>query len=398
VCTKDLKRINFRVASKEMVAIVAINETGINHLIDLFTDDKRKIPGMMRASQVAIVDENKSLIMNMTIAENLFVINKDKNKIVNYLKMGIETEKLLKIYQMQISSDVTVDKLSNLEQIQLIIIKAFLNGQKVVILFGIDKFLSLSDRRVLYDYVAIFRNKGMAFINFLTFPDPYIHLNNRHYIFKSNRIEKIFFGKQISYATIAPYLDSKISSQNIKNSKAALSSFRFEDVDYTLYSGNCLAFICKNIEKFNSLIKTSSTLQNSFIIAENPIANMLYERQSYMFNLTFGLADKLKKQVIPTKYIYSIEKEFHDEIFEFKHLKTVAHISKEEKLKLIYYRILVLRPKIVVIVQPFIGMDMEQQHYVLNLITILKKNAICVVIISKFEGDLNIVADNMIEI
>lgn len=132
------------------------------------------------------------------------------------------------------------------------------------------------------------------------------------------------------------------------------------------------------------------------LIPESPLKNALYYNQSYLFNLTFLLEEKLGKQAIPRKLLYSIQKELGGEIGIDTGMASLQQLKPKDLLDLVYYRAILLRPGLCLIISPLRGLGMELQGHVLELIKKLKQRQLAIIILTAHLDRLPLASDEVL--
>ena len=89
------------------------------------------------------------------------------------------------------------------------------------------------------------------------------------------------------------------------------------------------------------------------VLDDNPAQSFLFSEMSYLENLTFLLDRKLKKSILKQSYINSVRSEYYGEAGDVIDTKYIASLSLKEKYGLIYNKISLFHPKILVVKKPF---------------------------------------------
>lgn len=135
--------------------------------------------------------------------------------------------------------------------------------------------------------------------------------------------------------------------------------------------------------------------QGMAFIEENPKETMIFKDMSYFENLTFLLDRKLKRSVIPKRILKNIKEEYQDYLGEDME-KDMGQVGSRSIYSLAYYRIHLLNPDLVFLIQPFSNADMYLRAHIITLIHILRKRGITVVILAVSIQDSLSVSDRLI--
>ncbi len=75
--------------------------------------------------------------------------------------------------------------------------------------------------------------------------------------------------------------------------------------------------------------------------------------------------------------------------------RNILELDKVSLYNLVYYRIHLLNPKLVFIVQPFSKTDLRTRYYIVSLIRVLKEAGIAVIILTSSIADAERVVDRL---
>jgi len=371
---RDVQGIKLYLGAGEIVGMVIINEFGLDKFLKAILDDKPPTT-IWRSSSIAIVDGLPRLVASMSIAENLFVLRKNaKMNLINFSLIHQETTRLLQQADISAKSTLSAGKLDTLQRLQVELLRAKLSGNKVVILKEIGTLLDGDEKTKLLYFIKDMAKSGMAFIYMDAYPESLFDACSRYLIYNSGHVPKVFYKGELTPKSMEPYSDNRMLPMDI-----------------------CQIYWDEKKQQLPQLLKAFLE-QGAYLIPEDPIQNSLYLSQSYLFNLTFGLDKKIGKSIIPKRMLKSIQAEFAFAIGKKSKLDSIENLSKKELLSLVYYRALVLRPKEVVIYQPFIKMDMQLHSHMLELIHLLKERNIDVIILTSHLGNVERGLGQVIEI
>lgn len=404
-----LNRLSFWVGSSEIIGLVIVNQYGIESLLKLLTENGVPKSGKIELNaQASLIDGESRLIEELSIAENLFILNKNfKRSIFNPYEIEIACQNILDEYKLDVKAADSTAALTLVQRIQLELIKAKLSGSKLIILKDIGKLITPSNKNSIQQLIDRLAAKGTAFLFMDSYPDAFFSKCNRILIYEGGTIQKIFYPEQMN----SKMLDSYLHKDTFRSPSSSSKSETILTINqYSLSIGQCLLIIDPEKKKLPSLLKLflqqelledwqlQTSISQPYLIPEHPIDYSLYKNQSYIFNLTFGLEKKLHRQVIPNRLLYGSCKEFVVEIGDKHQYETLNHLSQKDLLSLVYYRALLIRPKLVIIYQPFIGIDVKLQTQIMTLIQKLKERQITVVILTSYLAGLENVSEEIIEI
>jgi len=422
-----LNDFSLRIGSGEFIGINIINEQGISHLVDIILQTNRPYSGKIyydfafydskKRNNTAIIDKRIKLVYGTSVAENLFVFRKNfKSFFINHNILDKEVKSILNKYQLTITSLDDTSKLSSLERVVVELLKETLQGRKIIILKDLGELLALDDLKQLMIFISQLLLEGISFIYLGNYPDDVFNYCNKFMIYDEGQIKKIFHSDQI--INLRKELEKYNESQNIVNdfyveNPKPIFNLRLirppTDNNFLISIAPAQLLVLLDRDKLatpslfdlvSSLNASSSnvndqwdlsiideSMKNSLnfnFIPEDSINKSLFHDCSYMFNFCFSFDLKINRSVFSKKIRESIRKEFEAEIGDKYQMKSIKHLGKYELLNLVYYRMLLLKPAVVFIFQPFVDIDVEFQSHTLKLIDKLRSRHIAVVLVTSY--------------
>lgn len=160
--------------------------------------------------------------------------------------------------------------------------------------------------------------------------------------------------------------------------------------EYVDYEGDIFCSH-KKMEK-----KVKSSLDRGMIVLDdNPAQSFLFSEMSYLENLTFLLDRKLKKSILKQSYINSVRSEYYGEAGDVIDTKYIASLSLKEKYGLIYNKISLFHPKILVVKKPFAYGDMHCRTYILKRMQELKAAGVSILLLTGYLTDCVYISDHI---
>ena len=168
-------------------------------------------------------------------------------------------------------------------------------------------------------------------------------------------------------------------------------------------------------EDFIAIATGERTLERgSFLVGGNPYSiknrrdmaviqrlaagTMLFPELSYMDNLCFTLDHRLSHIWLRSRIKVGIRREYEPwlgwDVFD----KPIEELTPMQRYDLIYARVLLQRPRVVLCVQPFMQADVEQRMHIWQLIERLLEKEIAVVILAVNLADTLSLADRLVQI
>ena len=134
------------------------------------------------------------------------------------------------------------------------------------------------------------------------------------------------------------------------------------------------------------------------LIAADPTKTMVFQGMSYLDNLCMGLSRRVPGIWKNTSMKNSVKKEYAKRLGEDVFEKPVETLGEKEKYQLVYTRVLLQKPKVVVCVQPFRGADLTHRVFIWKMMEMLLDKGLAVVILTINLADSMSLADRLIRV
>ena len=132
------------------------------------------------------------------------------------------------------------------------------------------------------------------------------------------------------------------------------------------------------------------------VIPADGVNRLLFLDGSYMENLTFLLDRKLKKSLIPGKIYRSIHSEYLPLVGPVIDAPCVRDIPQEDQFALLYHKMNLLRPRIMVCIQPLAKGDMFCRMRILNVLRQIQKQGTAILMITASISDTLDISDRLL--
>lgn len=202
-----LDNFSFHIFEGEIMGLLCINAHGKEALIQLLYQNipihygriyfKENLVNnyehsSMSMNPVAVIENKSRLIENLTITDNIFVLNKDfKNSIINTKELNEKLEILNEELGIEINSNEIIDNLNIYEKCVVEILKAIIANVKLIILRDICNFISINDLQKIHSLIKYFSNKGISFLYICNDYEEAFKICDRISIMKNGKVLKI---------------------------------------------------------------------------------------------------------------------------------------------------------------------------------------------------------------
>lgn len=178
---KVLSGVNLLVEEGEVHALLGENGAGKSTLMKILGGIYTKDGGTIsiggeevqihsvddaRARGVSIIHQELMLAQHLTIAENIFMGREIKNKagMVNLKKQEQEAQKFLDRYEIALTSDMRLDKLTIAKQQMVEIIRAVSFGARIIVMDEPTSSLSDAEVEILYEMIRVLKKQSVSVI------------------------------------------------------------------------------------------------------------------------------------------------------------------------------------------------------------------------------------------
>ncbi|NLU53585.1 MAG: sugar ABC transporter ATP-binding protein [Clostridiaceae bacterium] len=440
-----LDQFNMMVYKGEIMGLLPLNTHGISAFLDVicqntpissgciyFNEKEKNYPGYITESpnKVYVIEKTSSLAGNLTVSDNIFVLRKGfKKYYISNKVLKAQTKILAEETGIHIDPGEYVDRLSPLQCCVVELLKGMAGGAKLFVLNELASFLSSVALSQFHKILLHYKEKGYSFIYIGSHHEDVFKICDRAALMKNGRIIKVLDKKEFLYEKLMPYiLDYHLATpSNFIKGKSPLLEFdnvtteNLNSLSFTMLPGECVVLLDMNNtvigdilmlmngqkqphsgsimfdgRKFETRDGRKALQKGIAFIEENPTKTMLFTQMSYLDNLCF-LVDKRDKGIkLTPKIKKSIEKEYYSLCGPDIQAVDITRLSAKSLYNLVYYRIHLHNPKLVILIQPFSGADMYLRKHLVSLIDSLKKRGMAVLILAVNIADNLAVANRLI--
>jgi len=441
----DLNNLNLYIFQGEIVGLIGVNEHGKEMLIQLIcrnnpikfgriyignilVNSYRHSDGLY--NKVYVIEQKSKLVNDLSVADNVFVLRKGFRKYrINSHVLETQIAYLSKELGLTINPDTICGNLTEYERCMVEVMKAMVQGVKLIVVNELSNFLSTNDLQAFNELLRHLTYKKYAILYIGNHHEEIFPLCDRVAFMKDGKIIKWFDKKEMHQSNVIPYTIpfADTHSEEMKNKHRGLMEFEnittenIKGISFSLHQGECavvydksnriqkdiMELYCENKPFLSGICKYDGQRlkpenyakyfgKEVVVIGENPIDTMLFYEMSYIDNLCFLLDNKTNKSRITKKIKMSIQLEYDKELGEELYANNIHELSKTSLYNLVYYRIHLLNPKLVLLIQPFAKADMYLRRHIIHLIRILKRKEIAVIILAVSISDCLYVADKLL--
>ena len=378
-------------------------------------------PEQHRQRLVGVVHPVKSLVDDLSVAENIFVIRQGfKAQVINRRLLHRQTQKLMHEFGLSLAPGLLISQLSAVERCSLEIVKAVALGARIVVLRDLSSFLSDFGVDQLFALVARLRSRQLGFL----FVDSSVmHLTqyaDRVVVIKNGRNFWTFaqgeFSDQALGRCFSPAAEGAQSVPLPGTGPTADSeALAFERVEsgvlkglsFALAQGEALCIVDqagKAIAEIKALLAGAHAPRTGVIrvagrrytarnpwqaldqklafIVENPAESMIFPELSALENLCLPASRKTPALWISPGYRESCRREYGRYFDDGALARYPESLSTRDLHKLVYCRWHLFKPALVVCVKPFSSVEKSLEEVTTFFIRLLLGKGISVLILT----------------
>lgn len=445
------RNMSFHITAGEIVGITPLNSYGTDELLDVIVNNRPLYYGYVYyqeqcvnswkeekhvRNRICAVGSETSLVKGLNVVTNVFTLRAGFGKeLLDEKMLARQLQPFLDEIHSEIDPFMQVEKLSAYKRVLVEILRAVVAGYHLIILREISTAISESELQELYKIMRHYAEKGFSFIYMSYHFEEIQQICDRAILMSEGNINLIFDKEQIAkgiseelyidyYNHVSQRLDHRASSKHEEDNRKEVLHVRnmsgeyLDRFQFRVYKGECLALQSLDTKMYNEIleilegeegfrnaemyvdgrrIKDYRSREIAFL-KEEATQTMLFGDLSVRDNLCIGLDRKVPDIWRRRKVQKSVQEEyfrlFGEDIFE----REVNDLTDEQKIRVVYMRILLEKPKVVFMVQPFKHAGIPHRFQVWELQTMLLERGISIVILAMNMSDSLTIADRVIRI
>lgn len=446
VSTKDpalsnLDDFNMNLFQGETAAIIKLNDVGVDKLIEIlcynypiasgriYIQEKlvnRQDYSNFTRNSISIIDRNSKMISDLSVIDNIFLSPRKPTKFMIRKKQQYrEFLWLCNEYELNPilhpdNKDITIFQRCIVE-----ILRAVVSEAKLIIINQLEEILSEvqfeSIKRLLKKVV-----RHQFTVLFICFPHQYMSQDCDRYLLIQNGRDVKMIDRYSQYMmpsllsnyirVPAPYIREQTAPLLLQVLHLYLENLY--DLTFSLAAGECIGIHGREEREFFLFLQLFQFVRkpdigkilfeeqdlyqnlpapNSILIVQRDIANtMMMDELSYLDNLCIGLDQRLNTPFRSKRVLRGIKKNARLAVGDLIDAESIEFLTKEERIHLLYERLCLLHPRLVIFNRPFSENDLTIKQCIAQMIHQLKKKGIAVIILTIENCDYLNVCDNII--
>ncbi|PGY11934.1 sugar ABC transporter ATP-binding protein [Bacillus sp. AFS031507] len=452
-----LHNINLKIKKGEVHALVGGNGAGkstmMKILTGVYTSDSGtvkvnrqpiKISSTKDSSQhgIRMIFQEMSLIPTMTVAENIFLNQKVKEKglqIINKKELERRAAELLEAFEIDVDPGTTVNTLG-VGYCQLIeIAKALSLEAKILVMDEPTASLTEAETQILFGIVEKLKKKGVTIIYISHRMHEIFQITDTITVMRDGRHVITTETKSLTMESIIHHLlgstsvekafkrikrEKKLTGSNILEVKNLSINDKIKDIEFSLKKGEIIGFaglmgsgrteIAEAIFGLNPAKEGEIILDNQKVkiksvkdginagialIPEDRRRQGLVLIHSVKDNMVLPVISKLRKGfVVDKKRVAEKVNSYIDElsIKTDSMNKVISLLSGGNQQKVVIAKWLETNPKVLIMDEPTAGVDIGAKGEIVNVIRSLADKGLGVILISSELAELMAICDRII--
>lgn len=409
-------------------------------------------------NKIHILSRKSRLIYGLNVIDNVFVLRKGfRQYVISPGRLAGQFNRLMAEFCPEIHIDPysLTGSLTEYERCVVEVIKAVVQGIELFVMDNLSGILSEVDLTKFHKFLKTLAIKDYGIIYMGNHHEEVFSVSDRAVLMKEGSIIKIFEKEEMNDEKIFPYTVFSEKNSNMhgyfrRNAPGQMKihavtdqmklciapesgeSFLFQnmrtesvrDLTFEIKRGECVVLydrsskvlrefvhrivssagdikgemIHKRTEAGNAEIEKKLWKYAVSIIEERPVESHIYMERSYIDNLCSFLDQRRRPVYISGRIRESIQKEYEAELGEALYENDLRQLDQKELYNLVYYRVLLQKPAVVFIIQPFAGADMYMRYHIMMLIRKLQEKGIAVAMIAFSISDCLHIADRVISL
>lgn len=367
---------------------------------------------------VTVIDGSSHLISSLSLAENLFVISRDyRERVLDVEKMEKKLEILFDMFQMNIAVHTPVSQLSHMQQFKIELLKAYTMGIKLVLVDIRKNDLLPQEADELFALINKMKERNVTFIVWNSVLEQTLHFSDHLLIIKNGRTARMFGQAEFDEKAITRILlgNPEKSLRFRRFSERKQLSFRMEQLSenylfrasFDIYSGEIVCIYCDEEEGLSHFyrvmcgetqIRSGKMTIGSKNFAPKCLEDAIeqgvgfIENISYTQTLFYQMTVLENVCIVKGNYLKAIwwKPRYRDSIRNTINAvfgkdicdKRLNELTEMELQKVLFCRFMIFHPRLLVLVNPFIGGCINMNEESLKNIQMTADRGIAVLILT----------------
>ncbi len=446
------RNMTFSIMEGEIMGITPMNSYGMDELLDVIVNNLPLYYGYVyyqercvnswkeekhSRNRICLIDSETSLVNGLDVLTNVFTLRAGFGKeILNEKMLARQLQPFIDELGISIDPFMPVEKLSAYKRVMVELLRAIVAGYHLIIIREISTVISEDELVKLFDIMRYYASKGFSFLYVSYHFEEIQQICTRAILMSEGSINLIMNEEQIRKGiSVDNYIDyyNHVSSRLRHRARGAIdtgasekevlyvhdmSGKYLDHFRFSVYKGECLVIQSLDTRMYNEfleILENDNGLEQVEMLVdgrkvpdyrtrkiafmkEEATQTMLFDDLTVRDNICIGLDRKAPNIWLKKRIQKSVQEEYYrifgEDIFDCY----INELSDEQKTRVIYMRILLEKPEVVFMVQPFKHAGTPHRLQVWELQTLLLERGISIVILAMNMSDSLTIADRVIRI
>lgn len=442
-----LNNFSLHVAQGEIMGLQPLDNDGLDELLYLIQNNPplyygyvyfmencvNSWRGMRRTkNRITVIDSESSLVQGMDVVTNIFVLRPGfRQELIRRDLLARQLTPFLEDIGVEISPATPVDQLSAFERVVVEILRAVVAGHHLIILREIGAVVSEGDLEQLHGIMRHYAERGFSFLYISPHYEEIRQVCTRMALMQGAAIQMNRSERDINqgisviyYKDYYDHVTQRIRRREWAGPREVLFEARdisgeyLDHFHFSLYRGECLviqdldmaihqeltAILSGDAPQHRATLLLNGRRIRGFgsreiaYVRENPARTMIFPDMSALDNICIALDGRVpsvwRRQGVRKTVREEYARLFGDDIFD----KRIDELTQAERVRLVYCRVMLQRPQVVFLAQPYKNADVEQRFQICGLQEMLQARGISVVILAVNIADGLTLADRLVRV
>ncbi len=376
----------------------------------------------LMTSKIAFINASEAIYGHLSVEENIFVARRNVEWYESVRTLCRDAQEKLDDLSLPLKSDKKGYLLGAGEAKQVELLRAFESGCRIAVISEIELVVTDAQLESFFELVETLRGRGMSFLYFATSTSRLFRYADKIAVVKKGRTVGFVDRENFARSSLYMRLYGKRAGLSEGTAGRGLSPvsdghdvLRFvrmkvsglPPIDLSLKAGELLNVFDADYANFHNLLEVldgehlperghfllkgirtfpksmeHAIKQGIGFIEGKSMEHMLFMDLSVLDNLVLMLCCK-KHKIFSRKKYRRLVLNFYGDVFTKEELDSkVYEVSDECRLKLIFYKWILVKPTVLVCVRPFASVDYQMRQLTADLLRKVSEEGIAVIIFS----------------
>ncbi|MDR1795905.1 MAG: hypothetical protein LBR44_00430 [Clostridiales Family XIII bacterium] len=388
-----------------------------------------RLPGESAGAGVSLVSRDELLIDEMTVAENVFVMRRGFRKyIIDASLLRAQFGRFAAEFGATVDGGMPARDLPFVDRLIVQMLKAVAQGSRLIIVKDTGFSPGSAEQIKLRQHVRRFADSGISFLYISGDTAELLDVCDRIAVAERGRVmsavrKEAFgerdFGKYYFKPDQAPFASpGGHAGAALEFSGVCAGSLR--DMSFSVAEGEGVLLWDRSDSAIEKIVRLLSGMEKPAsgrilvggaplfrwtgararvsIIRGTPMREMVFEDMSYLENLCFRAADRLPSLWRKGAFRRLVREEYAALVGGDIDLLPPLRLSDESLYSLVYLREHLYRPRLLVLVRPFLNTDIRLKMHILSLVRMIRDTGAALLILDSSVSDSSAIADRILDI